>query len=661
MRMRLAIAFAAALWACGPSSSGGSSPGPAGEDADGDGIRDSDEDRASASDTDRDGAPDYLDLDSDGDSLPDELEAGDTDLGTPPIDSDDDQQPDFRDLDSDDNQRDDELDGAEDRDGDRTGDYADLDDDGDFILDRDELGPVPAVAVDSDGDGTPDFHDLDSDDDAIADGVETREDFDRDGSGNFQDLDSDGDCRSDRVEAGGAPPHDSDGDLRYDFLDRDSDDDGLADRAEDASCDGVHQPPESDALRADSDGDGVDDLVERTAETNPNDATDNPRANGDFVFVVPYQAPAQPATDNLNFRPALSNVDVYVLLDRSASMSAETQSIKDGLGSVISALQCPPLGTGAPDTCISNLQAGLGGIGYQLNQPFVHYLPIQPRPDFAGTTVSNVGGTQTREPLIFGLWTALTNFGSAVVNTTYNCGLGAVQPNASCAPGTTGQACFRPGALPVLVLATDEPALTSASTLLCPGWQNVTRLEATSRKAKVIGVYGADSDAATIADLRTLAGDTGSVDASAGDAPLVFDGADANTAAAIGAGIRALARGVPLDMSAVAADQPGDAVDAAAAFIDHLETLQLGTPQCADGLTDVDSNGDSYRDRFLGVRAGVPLCWKLTAKSNTTVPARDTPQLLRARVDVLGDGVTVVDSREVFFVVPPRDLDPPAE
>ena len=49
------------------------------------------------------------------------------------------------------------------------------------------------------------------------------------------------------------------------------------------------------------------------------------------------------------------------------------------------------------------------------------------------------------------------------------------------------------------------------------------------------------------------------------------------------------------------ADVPGDPVDAVAAFVDHIETLQLGTAQCANGLNDVDTNSDTYDDKFLGV------------------------------------------------------------
>ncbi len=651
--------------ACGPS--GGKEPPDAGPapiaDADGDGISDAHEGAAALVDTDHDATPDFRDLDSDGDGIRDEVEAGDTDLATPPRDSDRDGTPDFRDLDSDGNERDDFLEGEEDRDGDGVGNFADPDDDGDGISDLDELGPNPSVAVDTDNDGTPDLHDLDSDGDGIADAFETGADFDRDGLANFRDLDSDDDCRPDRVERGEAPePRDSDRDRRYDFADRDSDNDGLSDRSEDANCDGAYAAPETNALAADSDGDGVSDLVERAAGTDASNAADNPRARGDFVFVMPYQQPQLPVQDKLDFKPALANVDLYVLVDRSESMASETQSIKNSLGGVIRGLQCPPVGTGQPGDCIPNLHAGLGGIGYETRQPFVHYLPIQPSPNFAGTSIPNVVADETREPLVFGVWTALTNATSAQANGTYGCQLDAVAANPSCPPGTYGQACFRSGSLPVVVLATDEPPLQAgADTVTCPGWSAVALPALGARKAKLVGVVGSSPFGMTRSNLITMANDTGAVDASAGNAPLVFDGYDANAAQAIGDGIRALVRGVPLDMAAQAFDDPGDAVNAVAAFVDYLETLQLGDALCANGLSDDDSNGDGRKDRFRGVRAGVPLCWKLATKPNTTVPELDGPQLFRARVDVKGDDVTVVDSRDVFFLVPPKAIDAPIE
>ena len=73
----------------------------------------------------------------------------------------------------------------------------------------------------------------------------------------------------------------------------------------------------------------------------------------------------------------------------------------------------------------------------------------------------------------------------------------------------------------------------------------------------------------------------------------------------------------------------------------------------------LDTNGDGFRDSFDNVRAGTPVCWKLVSKPNTTVPATNEPQLFRATVVVTGDGVTELDRRDVFFLVPPVPQDPP--
>ena len=70
-------------------------------DDDGDTISNYDEGKADKVDTDGDGTPDYLDLDSDNDTIPDAVEAGDKDVITPPVDSDGDRLQDYRDLDSD--------------------------------------------------------------------------------------------------------------------------------------------------------------------------------------------------------------------------------------------------------------------------------------------------------------------------------------------------------------------------------------------------------------------------------------------------------------------------------------------------------------------------------------------------------------------------------
>ncbi|MEO8705023.1 MAG: hypothetical protein ABI867_33530 [Kofleriaceae bacterium] len=647
---------------CGGTSSGDDDDGPTPGDTDGDGISDVDEGIDTNADTDGDGTPDFQDEDSDGDGIPDYREAGDIDLATGPIDSDGDGLPDFRDLDSDANGRSDSMDGVEDRDGDGKGDYADVDDDGDQINDIDELGPEPLQPTDTDNDGTPDFHDLDSDNDTINDIFEGVTDFDSDGTANFRDLDSDDDCISDQLESGGVtPPINSDADQRPNFIDRDSDDDGVLDSAEDANCNGSADPGESSATNADTDGDGVTDLVETVAGTDPTNPADNPQANGDFVFVEPFMDVQAPLDDDLDFKTNLRAVDMYVLLDRSGSMLDEIAGVRNNLGTVVNQLTCAPLGTGVPPDCIPDLWAGAGTLGYTGSgaDAFRNFADLQPNPSFAGLPVTEPGGC-CAEVMTFAAFASVTGQGGA------NFGLGGVPARATCAGSPAANAgftpfgypCFREGALPIVLLATDEPPFTTSNN---PNWAATVVPQFTNRGARLVGILGSGIAANTDTQLRQMATDTGAIDAANGNAPLVFQGAGAAAPTAIKNGILTLANGLPLDINALTNDDPADAVNAVTSFVDHIETLQLGTAACANGLNDIDTNADTFDDKYLAVRTGTPVCWKLFSKQNTTVPATDQPQLFRATVVVFGDGITELDRRDVFFLVPPKPADGPIQ
>ncbi len=666
LRLFLCASIAALVFGCGsPGDDDGTNP-PVG-DEDGDGISDSDEGAATSVDTDGDGTPDYQDTDSDGDGIDDYREAGDSDPGTRPLDTDGDGTPDFQDLDSDANNIPDSTEGTGDVDGDGRADFQDMDDDGDFIGDIFEIGSDASNPVDTDGDGTPDYHDTDSDNDTILDVDDGTTDFDMDGTGNWRDTDSDNDCRGDQLESGGVrPPRDTDGDGRQDFIDRDSDDDGLADSAEDTNCNGTRDGTETDAGNADSDGDGVSDLIEDVAGTNPNNPADNPQANGDFVFIVPYQDPPSPMDDDLDFTSRLQQVDMYVIVDRSGSMSAEITAVRNNLSTVRNNLTCPPLGSGNPATCIPDLWAGAGTVGYSGSgaATYANFADIQPNANFAGLPITEPSGC-CAEPLTFSVFAAVTGQGSAAAT---GCGLSGVNARATCVGSpaanagysTFGYPCFRDGSLPVILLATDEPPLSPGDTNKCPAWTTVVLPAMNVRSAKLVGIGGSGFAGTSVdTDLRTMATNTGAVDSQNGNAPLVFDGSGANSAAAIENGIRTLANNIPLDMSAVPNDDPSDTVNAVTAFVDHLETLQLGTALCANGLNDIDTNADTFDDAYVDVRAGTPVCWKLIPKVNMTVMPTDVPQLFRATVEVIGDGVTTLDTRDVFFLVPPEPIDEP--
>ncbi len=271
----------------------GTSPTSAGDvvaDSDGDSIPNyiegyNNQSPSASRDSDGDGTADYLDVDSDGDSILDILERT--------VDTDEDGVMNYRDLDSDNDGILDASEGSGDVDSDGIANYLDTDTDNDTILDAWEardtytyhldyngdgrislasgafldantnglfdlletrLGGAPISVQDTDRDGTPDYKDTDSDGDSIADFLERIGDVDGDGLSNYRDVDADGDGVGDNFEKWG----DVDNDALSNYVDTDSDGDGIPDAWEGAercwTC--------TDADKVDNNADGWDDRIQ---------------------------------------------------------------------------------------------------------------------------------------------------------------------------------------------------------------------------------------------------------------------------------------------------------------------------------------------------------------------------------------------------------------
>ncbi|MGB5502050.1 MAG: DUF4215 domain-containing protein [Polyangiales bacterium] len=264
-------------------------------------------------DRDGDGIPADVDVDDDNDGVPDDVEGGGIDYSQ---DGDNDGIPDYSDPDAvscADGNSDgscDSLPAVVDLDADGIPNHLDADSDGDGIpdateahdADGDGLADAALVMNDADMDGLDDAFDPDCEGlpaGCLADGIGApTPDSDGDGSADYLDGDSDDDGRSDRQEAFdgngdgeadilpsgvdadmdglddafdpnqmgmGPTGQDVDGDERPDYVDTDSDGDGITDDAEcpdptncvDSDDDGV-----IDALDTDSDNDGIADAIE---------------------------------------------------------------------------------------------------------------------------------------------------------------------------------------------------------------------------------------------------------------------------------------------------------------------------------------------------------------------------------------------------------------
>ncbi len=676
-RLFIFLAVSAMLaYGCSP---GGETGGPSNgvcRDYDSDTICNEDEGQEERMDTDGDGIPDYQDEDSDNDGIPDSVEAGDDDPSTPPVDTDADDVPDYRDTDSDDNGIPDKSEGISDLDGDGYPNYRDTDNDGDGIIDKTEIGGDPYNPRNTDGnyepsDLIPDYNDPDSDNDGIADVYEKNQDPDGDGIPNYMDLDSDGDGIPDSAERGtngdlAERPRDSDGDGYPDVYDVDSDNDGLRDDLEDANHNGVVDPGESDPTKEDTDGDGVSDMIEQAAGTDPANASDNPRTRGDFVFMEPYMELQEPSEDVLDFSTSFKSLDIMFTEDISGSMSDEINSIRNTLASLLEDLICDAGEDPNTTGCIPSVESGVevfGGTyeGRDCDSTFClaksiddNNVPSDPGPDSQCTynklPTNADGGTEYG---VGAVWDSLQD---------------------SCAgfPNRIGKGCYREDALKVAILVTDE-------SLQQGGYYSTSYFDPISANGVgVILIYTGD-DAELQSQGVNMVSSGGqhlvpqidpaalsSVPDCQGLGSNVFyqnyaiiNGTGTTAGQAMKCAVKAVSAYMPQDVEAMVldgtnnVDAQGNPVDARQAFIDHIEVFMSGDSTCPSGYNTTDSDGDGAPDKFVGILPGHAVCWKIYSKQNDTVEPTDEPQMFTAIVEVHGAGGALLDSREVYFLVPP--------
>lgn len=668
-------------------------------DTDGDTIVDLHEGNC-ALDSDMDGMPDCRDLDSDDDRIPDSAEAGDADLTTFPIDTDGDGIYDFRDLDSDGDAIPDSIEGTANPDGDSSGNWIDRDSDGDTLGDHYEW------TDDADEDGVPNYLDLDSDGDGIADWSEAYDDTDEDGTPDRFDSDSDNDGHSDEDEAGDSDiytePDDTDDDGEADFQDIDSDDDGLFDEFE-LGC-----PGWSDRQLADSDGDGDSDLAEFAVGSDACSASSNVLDEVEFFFFLPADGSQESAP--LQFSTDLRQVDIQFNMDTTGSMSGEIAELRTKIQTVIIPGVEAALEAGG---AVADVAFGVsefrdfntGGFGSSGDLAYRLFQRITTNGNDAKDGTDDLvhgggadGPESGWEALYqigtgdgFGSW--IPDFASQVANSNY-CGCPA-EPGV--ADGTIGGAGFREGSLPIVVHFTDNYAHPTQyeedhnSYVSGAHTYDDARDALRDIGARVIGVTshsGArlelrDMAQATYAEVPLCAfddittctgqcctGSGGSGESSDGGmCPLVFtiSGTGSGLTQSVVAGIAALAMGGTLE---VTTEVLRDEDELSASGIDTSCFIEAVIPNNYDAptgsCTSIPSIADLYApsgvdDSFTNVTPGTTVYFDVFASNDGCAEPDVVPQAFMATINVIGDGVTILDTMEVTVIVPPEDVTGPKD
>ena len=365
---------------------------------------------------------------------------------------------------------------------------------------------------------------------------------------------------------------------------------------------------------------------------------------------LPPSAPPSIARIAITADVAWTKVDVYPLVDRSGSMASENNAFRDGLAAVTDAARCLPYGHATQD-CYGDAWIGLGALGYREGlDPFQNIADAQPMPDFRRIPVNEPNGC-CREVTLLALTSTVTGIGSEDAA----CAITDDYPTRSCStseftPDGSGYACFRPDAIPVVVLLTDE-APDRGDTYACPAPDLVTA-DFVGEGAALLGLIGSTPSPDTADVIADMATAIGTVDSANGGSPIVLDAANGTSAVAFGDALERLRNNAPLRVSALLRDDPHDAIDTSA-FVARIAVVNDGSDGCPLAATTADTDGDAVAYVFLALPPGTRACFRAVLQGNTSVPLQAQQQLAGATFEVLANERAVLSSTPVRFVLPP--------
>lgn len=418
----------------------------------------------------------------------------------------------------------------------------------------------------------------------------------------------------------------------------------------------------------------------------------------DLCFDMPYDVTPTLEMDTVEAATEISRADLIIGMDTTGSMGGEIDNLKSAIPAIIDEFL-----NRSPDGAVS--VAGYDDYPYEpygsLDQGDLAFYLLH-RSMTASTPAGKASITNAVNALT-------THFGSDTpesgwemvyqVATGAGSGVGvyAVPPfDPATAPpvpipegeetGDIGGVGIREASMPILVWITDAPSHTGVDYAgsipgVTPATSNQALNSIRNIGGRIIGVmsneaaradltqgvtqtnavvtpdaWGMESRPAGCEILECCTGNDGTgVAPVVGNCPLVYEilADGSGLGSAIVDGIEQLLTSITHEISANLVDDPSDAINTIAAFVERLEADNSLPEPCSQGLTVLDTNGDATPDTFVGVEPGSVVCFNVVVKTNQMVPPAGEAQYFSADLQIIADGISVLESRSVHFRVPP--------
>lgn len=554
----------------------------------------------------------------------------------------------------------------------------------------------PESPVDCDGDNKPDYMSTDSDGDTLPDKIEAML-FYGDHYARYS-LDTDGDTIPDSVE--GKPIVDGKlPDSTYniesktygngipDILELDSDGDGLADAWEEQ-----RKAEGYDRTKYDSDGDGSSDLIEYGAGTSPKDPKDNPETRGNFVFVTPYLAKSTPEKQTLSFETAIQTVDLYFAFDQSGSMRDEFRTLGNNLNSMLSTLRCHDYGTPCQENndcskhkdaicaeskkCIQNPKLGNGcfdsmwtgfGIWGNVNR----FMNLESLNGSSTNMISKIKQfyTSPKAPYKFNYCGSNENMMqpiACIIDGKAYCKNPDTHP-LNCYSGTDRFGCvgFRKDAIKIIIQAGDErnyDTTTSIGTNTYK-WTVANAIQwgqlMKNNSVRYLGLWGRNGGRPDARDggMKQLAQHAGSCAKTScinekEENLYITEITDTNLNEKAVELIRKITKNMPIQITTTKEDINKDASKLIEKLVLNKSGINVQGRLCTKITNTVSPSGNLPGIKDL--LPGTSVCYDVVPVQNQSIfPATNEPQVVQARIKVLGDG-SVLNSGIAYFLIPPK-------